>query len=342
MIFMVNVGVNGAGGRIGSSLVEELLNINGVNVVALNEPLGARYLAEKYSRFTDAYYVSDNEIKINGKSVAVYDRKKASEIPWGKYDVKIVEECSGFYTEGTEGKDARAHLSDGVERVIVSAPAKGDGLVTLVMGVNHGLYKPLQHSYISNASCTTKALAGPLKILVDKVIKVDTLLMDTVHASTTSQEVMETLNNIVLAETGAARATGLVIPDLAERMGGFAARVPTTDGSFANIYLVGVYDGELDKKKINEIFRNELTREDYRGRVGYLEGEKISTRDNIVGDKRNGIVIGHYTSVKKLSFAPEGKKAYHIGFVSGYDNELGPPRDQALLTKYIAEKSGYD
>lgn len=351
---MVNVGVNGAGGRIGKFLVKALLE-EGIDVVAFNDLVSARKLVDNYNTADSTHgsldfyarYLSDKEIEINGRTVAFYSERDASRIPWREHGVKIVEECSGFYTEGVGNADARLHLSDSVERVIVSAPARGEGLKTLVMGVNHEEFSHKRHSYISNASCTTKALAGPLKILLDAGIEIYSLLMDTVHSATNSQRVLDfcdepsTLDNIVLAKTGEAIATGEVIPSLKGAMDGFAARVPTSDGSFANLYFVGSHDGYFTAEDINKLFLKSVSREEYCGRVGYLEDSMVSSKRNIVGRDENGIVIGSRTRVMELPFKDGNRHVYLIGLVSGYDNELGPRKDQTLLTKYIAEKCEY-
>ena len=338
---MVKVGINGAGGRIGSSFFRELLNINGLEITAVNEPRGIDFLVEEYGKFSESEKVSNEVMKINGNNIAVYREKDASKIPWHNTNVRIVEECSGFYVSGEGKGDARLHLGKGVERVIVSAPAVGDGLATLIMGVNHNEFDPDKHDYISNASCTTKALAMPLAVLKNSELRVDGLLMDTVHASTTSQEVLSTLDNIGLTTTGAAKTTGLVLPELAGKMDGFSLRVPTRDGSFANAYAVGVCGNNLSVENLNQFFYDATFQTKYENRLGFNPKLDITSRDDVVGKKENGIVMGAYTRVLELPYNADGGKVYLVGFVSGYDNELGPPRDQALLTKYIAEKCEY-
>jgi len=345
---MVKVGVNGAAGRIGKFTTLELLQIPEIEVVALNDPVGAKALVDNYNLQDSTHgelglhaeYIPNDRIMLNGKPVKIYKEKDASKIPWHETGVKIVEECSGFYTK--DGA-AKIHLNNGAERVIVSAPATGEELVTIIMGVNQEDFNPKIHNYISNASCTTKALATPLKLLMDKGIKIEALLMDTVHASTNSQHVLDfgdeaaTLDNIVLTSTGAAKATSLVMPSL-KSMDGFAARVPTNDGSFANLYFVANFNGRLDTEIINQMIKGSYLENRYFGRIGIFEGENVSSKRNIIGRKENAIVITSRTRVLPLSPSIDGGDHYLINLVSGYDNERGPPKDQALLTRYIADK----
>ncbi len=358
---MIKVGVNGAAGRIGKLNTFELFQIPEIDVVALNDPVGVKALVENYTTPDSTHgklpwrveYLNintwwENEILINGKKVKVFDKKDPKDIPWrnlGLCGVNIVAECSGYLTK--DGA-AKAHLGGSVERVIVSAPATGEGLVTLVMGVNQGMFDPTKHVYISNASCTTKALALPIKVLMDRGIEVYALLMDTVHAATNTQRVLDfgdepaTLDNISLTKTGAAIATSEVIPILEGKLDGFAARVPTSDGSFANLYFVASSGWEVfNADLINEMFRNAFLREDYFGRISVLDMDKISSKKYVVGRPESALVVTNRTRVLPLPFGPKGENAYLIGIVSGYDNERGPARDLALLTKYVGEKCGY-
>lgn len=345
----IRVGINGASGRIGKPLTYELSDIEGIEVIALNDIVGAKALVENYTDRDSTHgilpwsveYISDHLIKINGKKVIVFNEKDPSKIKWGELGVKIVEECTGLYTKSGA---AKVHLRDGVERVIVSAPATGDGLVTLITGVNHELFNPEKHDYISNASCTTKALAAPLAVLLDNDISMHALLMDTTHAATNTQRVLDygndaaTLNQIILEKTGAAVATTEVLPVLKGKMSGFALRVPTTDGSFANLYFVASYHEELTPEKINNLISEHLSEPKYFGRVGIHKGEKTATK-HVLGRKENGVLITSQTRVIPLPFKDNGKNTYLVGIVSGYDNELAPPRDQALLTYFVESVS---
>ena len=352
---MITVGVNGASGRIGKFSSFELFQISEIKVVALNDPVGAKALVENYKEMDSTHgrldwsvkYVDDSNVEINGRRIKVYSEKDPKKIPWGDCGVGIVGECSGYFIK--DGA-AKAHLGDSIRdpsRVIVSAPATGEGLITLILGVNQEEFDPNKHSYISNASCTTKALATPIKCLMDVGIEVYALLMDTVHAATNTQRVLDfgdepaTLDNISLVKTGAAIATGEVIRELEGKMDGFAARVPTSDGSFANLYFVVSCKDELNASKVNDILSKATRNERYFGRIGTLDMEKVSSKKHVVGRRENALVVTNRTRVLPLPFAPSGKNAYLIGIVSGYDNERGPARDLALLVKYIGERCGY-
>ncbi|MEK6808958.1 MAG: hypothetical protein AABY14_04685, partial [Nanoarchaeota archaeon] len=185
---------------------------------------------------------------------------------------------------------------------------------------------------------------APLAILLDNGIYIHALLMDTAHAATNTQRVLDfgdeyaTLNQIITAKTGAAVATGEVIESLKGKMDGFALRVPTTDGSFADLYFVVSYDGKLDAKSVNYILENNYSNPKYFGRLGIFNGAEASSAD-IVGRKENGVIITSKTKVIPLPLRDDdGRNTYLVGILSAYDNELAPPRDQALLTKYISQK----
>jgi glyceraldehyde-3-phosphate dehydrogenase type I len=261
----------------------------------------------------------------------------------------MVLECSGFFGDPKD-KDksklkprdnkARVFLEHGVERVIQTYPARTADAM-LIMGVNHELYDPSKHKIISNASCTTKALAMPLQVLLDNNIEVHALQMDTTHAATASQEVLESLSQIITHSTGAAKATGIVIPSLEGKMDGMAYRVPTLDGSFANLYLVATSNDRLTEDKINDLMVQSVYSPrympKYAGRIGMFKGKEAGTFD-IIGRRENAIMIPSKTSIIPLSFAPKGEKAYLMRLVSGYDNELGSSVDPILLTNYISKQ----
>ncbi|MBI5148872.1 hypothetical protein HZA33_04275, partial [Candidatus Pacearchaeota archaeon] len=257
----------------------------------------------------------------------------------------MVEECSGFY--GDDKKDKTKCLSQqfldlGVEKVIMSYPADSAD-ITLVMGANQGIYDSAKHRLISNGSCTTKAMVAPLQLLMDQGIKVDALLMDTAHAATNSQNILESLNQIWTHKTGAAKSVGEVIPSLKGKMDGLAFRVPTTDGSFANMYFVATSDEDLTAESVNKMFREHYKDSKYMGRMGLFEEQDAGTTNDIIGRTENGVIILSKTKVFDLHMTPFtgdlSKKAYLVGLVSGYDNEAAPPKDQVLLTEYIANKS---
>ncbi len=343
--------VNGASGRIGRAvtynLVKELDDegYDTLQLVGLNDPVGIEKLVSNFQSHDPVHgkydwgvkRSGDNEIELNGHKIKVYSEKSLANIPFAKDGVQIVEECSGFF--GDDKKDpssslSREFLDYGVGTVIQSYPAKSADK-TIIMGVNQAEYNPDQHRIISNGSCTTKALASPLQVLMDYGVNIHALLMDTVHAATNSQNILESLDNMSTHKTGAAQATGEVIPYLKGKMDGLSFRVPTSDGSFANIYFVATYDGsEFNAERVNGILKAFSSHPDYFGRVGLFEGKEASSKHDIVGRTENGIVI-----LDKTRVIPFGKGDYLVGLVSGYDNEMGPPADQVLLTKYIADRT---
>ena len=205
------------------------------------------------------------------------------------------------------------------------------------MGVNQELYDPAKHNIISNASCTTKALALPLQVLLDNGINIEALSMDTAHAATGSQRILESISQIFTHSTGAAKATGQVIPSLEGMMAGMSYRVPTLDGSFANLYFVATSDDEITAERINQLISINVKNAKYGGRIGVHEGKDAGTFD-IVGRRENSVVIPSKTSVIQLPFSPKGKKASLVTLVSGYDNELGSSVDPVLLSQYVAQK----
>ncbi|MFH1399895.1 MAG: glyceraldehyde 3-phosphate dehydrogenase NAD-binding domain-containing protein, partial [Nanoarchaeota archaeon] len=321
---------------------------HGMTVTHLNDPVGVDKLIESlagadpvHGTFDwDVEKVNDGTISIFGRHIRVTAEKSLANIPYKDMRIDIVEECSGFF--GDDKKDPKVRLSDeffkyGVKRVIQSYPANADA--TIIMGVNHETYDSVKHRLISNGSCTTKALAAPLRVLMDNGISVDSLLMDTVHAATNSQNILESLDQIWTHKTGAARATGLVIPSLQGRMDGISFRVPTSDGSFANLYAVVTYGGELTAKMVNGFFEAAVGNDAYQGRLAVFAGKDAGTKHHIVGNTANGVVVLDKTRVLPLGLKGEdGRNAYLLSVISGYDNERGPPMDQVLLTEYVAGK----
>lgn len=370
---MKRIAVNGANGRIGRVVTYELSRLPrdcGLELVLLNDPVGVDRVVKSLSGIDPVHgkfdwnirKIDNDTIEINERKVKVYAEKDPAKMHLVDNGIQIVEECSGLY--GNDKNDETRVLGDvfvvqpGVERVIFSYPVTGEGVQTLIAGVNHKDYKPSQYWGISNGSCTTKALAAPIKVLMDNGIYVDTLLMDTVHAATNTQGILDSLNTIATHRTGAAKATGEVISELKERMDGLSFRVATLDGSFANLYFtaMSIYKEDLSAEKLNQILRDNLRKEEYMGRIELFDGTEADSLRNIVGKTSNSVVITSKTRVIKSRSALEilringmdiradssveeyarNSRMYHCMLVSGYDNERGPPKDQTLLTKYIA------
>ena len=335
--------INGASGRIGRSVTYELnrydLQSSTFEVVALNDPVGIDKIIESLSGHDPVHgkynwkidKVDDHNIRISGRQVAVFAEKDISKIPFGKLGVKIVEECSGFYGDDKKVPGrviARDFLQYGcIDRVILSYPAENAD-ITMIMGVNHDNYNLKKHNIISNSSCTTKSVAEPLRTLVDNGLSIDVLFLDTVHAATNSQPILESLDTISTHKTGAAKSLGLVIPELIGKMDGLSYRVPTLDGSIANVYFVAGFEGDLDAKIVNEMLRTR-TIINSQSRMAVLDSPEVSTKRDIIGRTENSLIVASKTRV-----LPIRKHQYMVWLACGYDNERGPPMDQTLLTMH--------
>ena len=340
--------VNGASGRIGRFVTYELIKA-GLPVAALNDLVDTDAIVRNYTRRDTTHGALDwkvekiNEglIKINDEEIKIMHEKDASQMGLKENGINIVEECSGLY----DGKkiDPNVFLENGAQRVIMSYPAKIKD-ATIIMGVNQDTYNPEKHRLISNASCTTKALAAPLKVLLNNGIGIDALLMDTVHAATNSQRLLDfgddyaALNQISTHKTGAAIATAEVIPSLLDKMDGISFRVPTLDGSFANLYFAANHEGKLEREELNNLLRESTSYTKYCGRLAVYEGKEAASTD-IIGRTENSIVIASKTRVIPLPYSLNGRNTSLVSLVCGYDNERGPPKDQVLLTKYILANS---
>jgi len=353
--------VNGAAGRIGRAVTFEISESKNPNLelAALNDLVGIDALVRNYTRRDSTHgllpwtikKIDDSTITINDRKVKVYAEKDPGKMELKENGINIVEECAGVYGDPkTAGKispaeaSSRVFLNYGVERVIMSYPATCDA--TLIAGANHQDFLNTKHKCISNGSCTTKALVAPLTALLNNGIGVDALLMDTVHAATNSGRILDfgdeyaVLDQIITAKTGAAKATAEVIPALKGKMDGLAFRVPTTDGSFANLYFVANHAGELSAELVNKILERSVNEPIYMGRLGGYYGKEAASTD-IIGRKENGIVIFSKTKVIPLpySIGCNNRNTSLVSIVSGYDNELGPPKDQVIITEYIADNS---
>src|SRR5213075_1947389 len=243
----VKVAINGFG-RIGRLAYRQIFNMEGIDVVAINDLTSPKVLAHllKYDsaqgRFGKDVTSSENSISVEGSEIKIYAQKDPSQIPWGDHDVDVVLECTGFFTDKTK---AEAHLKAGAKRVVISAPATGD-LKTIVFNVNHDILDGSE-TVISCASCTTNCLA-PMAQVLDKKFGIVNGMMTTVHAYTNDQNTQDAphpkgdlrraraaAQNIVPNTTGAAKAIGLVLPNLKGKMDGTAQRVPVLTGSLTEL-----------------------------------------------------------------------------------------------------------
>ena len=243
----VRVGINGFG-RIGRNFFRAVLASGAdIEVVAANDLTDNKTLAHllKYDsilgRLADEVSYDDQHIVVGGRKIRALEERDPAKLPWGELGADIVVESTGFFTDATK---ARAHIDGGAKKVIISAPAKNED-VTLVMGVNHDVYDPSAHTIISNASCTTNCLAPMAKAIHD-AFTIERGLMTTVHAYTQDQNLQDGPHkdlrraraaaiNVVPTSTGAAKAIGLVMPDLKGKLDGYALRVPIPTGSATDL-----------------------------------------------------------------------------------------------------------
>ena len=316
----VKVAINGFG-RIGRLAFRQIYNMEGIEVVAINDLTKPNVLAHllKYDtaqgRFNEAVTHSDNSITVNGKEIMIYAQKDPAQIPWGTHNVDVVLECTGFFTDKEK---AESHIKAGAKRVVISAPATGD-MKTVVYNVNHNILDGTE-TVISCASCTTNCLAPVAKVLNDK-FGIEEGLMSTIHAVTATQKTVDgpsakdwrggrgAYQNIIPSSTGAAKAVGLVLPELKGKLTGMSFRVPVADVSVvdltARLKTPATY--EQIKAAMKEASEGEL-----KGILGYTEDEVVS--EDFKGDARTSIFDAKAGIALNDNF---------VKVVSWYDNEWG-------------------
>jgi glyceraldehyde 3-phosphate dehydrogenase len=349
MAAKVRVGINGFG-RIGRlvfrALYEQGLWSSELEVVAVGDIVPADNLAYlvKYdstqgafkgqasSKKSAADKAEDDVLVIDGREIAVVSAKSPAELPWKSLGVDIVIESTGLFTEADK---AKGHLSAGAKKVIISAPAKGED-ITVVMGVNDDKYDPAKHNVISNASCTTNCLAPVVHVLLKQGFGVAEGLMTTVHAYTATQKTVDGPSkkdwkggrsaaiNIIPSSTGAAKAVGLVLPEIQGKLTGMSFRVPTPTVSVVDLTVRTVKATSLDE--IRRAMKN--ASETYlKGVLGYTEDEVVSS--DFIHDGRSSIFdAGSSLELNKNFFK----------LVSWYDNEWGYARRVAELARVVAQK----
>jgi glyceraldehyde 3-phosphate dehydrogenase len=315
----VKVAINGFG-RIGRLVFRQIYNMDGIDVVAINDLTSPAVLAHllKYDsaqgRFGKTVTHTENSIVVDGHEVKIYAQKDPAQIPWGSHGVDVVIESTGFFTDKAK---AEAHLTAGAKRVVISAPATGD-LKTVVYNVNHAILDGTE-TIISCASCTTNCLAPMAKVLEEKY-GIVTGLMSTIHAYTNDQNTLDAphpkgdlrraraaAQNIVPNSTGAAKAIGLVIPSLKGKLDGGAQRVPVITGSVTELYSVLAKDVTVEE--INTAMKA-ASNESF----GYNE-------DEIVSSDVIGITYGSLFDATQTRVIKTGDKQL-VKTVSWYDNEM--------------------
>lgn len=315
----VKVAINGFG-RIGRLVYRQIYDMKGIDVVAINDLTSPAVLAHllKYDsaqgRFGQDVKSTDSAIVVNGDEVKVYAQKDPAQIPWGSHDVDVVIECTGFFTDKAK---AEAHLTAGAKRVVISAPATGD-LKTVVFNVNHAILDGTE-TVISCASCTTNCLAPMAKTLNDN-FGIVTGIMSTIHAYTNDQNTLDAPHpkgdlrraraaaaNIVPNSTGAAKAIGLVLPELKGKLDGGAQRVPVITGSVTELY--SILEKTVTADEVNAAMKA-ASNESF----GYNEDEIVST--DVIGIRFGSLFDATQTKVMSM-----GDKQM-VKTVSWYDNEM--------------------
>ena len=330
----VKVAINGFG-RIGRLVYRQIYNMKGIDVVAINDLNSPKVLAHllKYDsaqgRFDADVKVSDDSITVNGDLVKIYAQKDPSQIPWGDHDVDVVIESTGFFADKDK---AAAHITAGAKRVVISAPATGD-LKTVVFNVNHSILDGSE-TIISCASCTTNCLAPMAKVLNDKY-GIVTGLMTTIHAYTNDQNTLDAPHpkgdlrraraaaaNIVPNSTGAAKAIGLVLPELKGKLDGGAQRVPTITGSLT---------------ELNTILEKTVTVEQINADMKAASNESFGyTEDEIVSSDIIGIHYGSLFDATQTKVMTMGDKQI-VRTVSWYDNEMSYVSQLVRTVNYFAQ-----
>ncbi len=332
----VKIGINGFG-RIGRNFFRAALAKGSeLEIVAVNDLTDNKSLAHllKYDSITgrlDATVELDGDrIIVNGKPIIVLEERDPANLPWGELGVEIVIESTGRFTAA---EDARKHITGGAKKVLVSAPASGDNVATIVLGVNEGIYDPEVHDVISNASCTTNCLAPLAKVLLDN-FGIERGLMTTVHAYTADQNLQDgphsdlrraraAAANIIPTSTGAAKALGLVIPELVGKLDGYALRVPVPTGSITDLTVETTKPATV--AEINAAYKA-AAEGPLKGILKYTEDPIVSS--DIVSDPHSSIFDAGLTKVI----------GSQVKVASWYDNEWGYSNRLVDLTEFVAAR----
>lgn len=340
---MVKVAINGFG-RIGRLAFRQMFEAEGYEVVAINDLTSPKMLAHllkydtaqggfagKFGENKHTVEATENSIIVDGKEITIYAKPNAAELPWGELGIDVVLECTGFYTSKEK---ASAHLAAGAKKVVISAPA-GKDLPTIVYNVNHKTLTA-EDKVISAASCTTNCLA-PMAAALHAYAPIQSGIMSTIHAYTGDQMILDGpqrkgdlrrsragAQNIVPNSTGAAKAIGLVIPELNGKLIGSAQRVPTPTGS--TTILVAVVKGkDITVEGVNAAMKAATTES-----FGYTEELIVSS--DIIGMKYGSLFDATQTMVAKVD-----DDTYHVQVVSWYDNENSYTSQMVRTIKYFAE-----
>ena len=334
----VKVAINGFG-RIGRLAFRQMFGAEGYEIVAINDLTSPKMLAhllkydsaQKRYEKADTVVAGEDSITVDGKTIKIYAEKDANNLPWGKIGVDVVLECTGFYTSKEK---ATAHINAGAKKVVISAPA-GNDLPTIVYGVNENILTP-DDKIISAASCTTNCLAPMTKALND-FAPIQSGIMTTVHAYTGDQMLLDGPHrkedlrraraaavNIVPNSTGAAKAIGLVIPELNGKLIGSAQRVPVPTGS-TTILIAVVKGTDITVEKVNAAMKSQES-----ASFGYTEEPLVSS--DIIGITYGSLFDATQTMVTEVE-----KGLYQVQVVAWYDNENSYTSQMVRTIKYFAE-----
>jgi glyceraldehyde 3-phosphate dehydrogenase len=334
----VRCAINGFG-RIGRLVLRSVLGMSDLEVVAINDITDAKTLAHllKYDSVHGTWpagvVARDGAIGVDGKEIKVFSEKDPAKLPWGGLKVDVVIESTGIFRTP---EAAELHIRAGARKVLLSAPWKGsrEDVLTIVMGVNDGLYDASKHNMVSTASCTTNCLAPMVKVLHDGfgIVKGE---MTTIHAFTNDQRILDlphkdlrrarsAFMSIIPTTTGAAKAIGIVIPELKGKLSAMAIRVPVPDGSIVDLTVEVAKSANRDE--VNAAFKRASEKGPLRGYLEYSEADLVSA--DIVGNRHSCVFDSPLTAVQ------DGNLVKICGW---YDNEMGYASRMVDMMKLIAK-----
>ncbi len=332
---MIKIAINGFG-RIGRLAFRQMFGSDQYEITAINDLTSPEMLAHllKYDTAQKRYEghkieSTENSIIVDGKEIKIFKEEDPSKLPWKELDIDVVFECTGFFTSKEK---SMAHINAGAKKVIISAPA-GEDLKTIVYGVNENILTK-EDNIISAASCTTNCLA-PMANALNKYAKIESGIMTTVHAYTGDQMILDGphrkgdlrraragASNIVPNSTGAAKAIGLVIPELNGKLIGSAQRVPVITGS-TTILVALVKGNNITKESINEFMKSQANET-----LGYTEDQIVST--DVIGTTYGSLFDATQTLVHQID-----ENTYHVQVVAWYDNEYGYTTQMMRTARYL-------
>lgn len=318
---MIRVAINGFG-RIGRNAFKIAFERPDMEIVAINDLTDTKTLAHllkhdsSYGTYAHEVSFDDENIIVKGQKIRVLSEKEPAALPWRDMNIDVVIESTGFFTDPAK---ARAHIDAGAKKVVLSAPAKGEGAKTVVLGVNEDILTP-DDEIVSNASCTTNCIAPVMKVLED-TFGIEKAMMTTVHSYTASQRLQDApakdlrearaaAENIVPTTTGASKAAALTIPSLKDKFNGLSVRVPTPVVSLSDI--TAVLKRDVTKEEINDAFRQAASEPYYEGILGVTEEELVSI--DLRGNSHSAVVDLPLTDVVAGNL---------VKVVAWYDNEWG-------------------